>query len=162
MRTQTVLLAALMLVACEREKKPDPFHVPGAMRLESEFLTLSAAEERLKALPEGQALPQVEDPCGDAPGPEKASQAWVRAELVRLGHDPEMFCDILRNPTAAATEPAKANETLEEMRPRMAAIQARTAMLRDKLNLQHQAEVEAVRILNRGPRDVTPASPPAA
>lgn len=160
MRPQTFLLSALLLAACEREKKPDPFHVPGAMRLESEFLTLSAAEERLKALPEGRALPQVEDPCGDAPGPEKASQAWVRAELVRLGHDPKMFCEILRNPTATTTEPVKANETLEEMRPRIAAIQARTAMLRDKLNLQHQAEVEAVRILNLAPRGATSA--PAA
>lgn len=158
----SIPVLAALLAACEREKKPDPFYVSGAMRLESEFLTLSAAEERLKTIPEGRALPQVEDPCGDAPGPEKASQAWVRAELVRLGHDPKMFCDILQNPTAPRPEPEKTPETLEEMRPRIAAMQARTAMMRDNLNLKYQAEAEAIRILNAAPRGGRPdtSTPP--
>lgn len=158
MRTQTVLFAALLLAACEREKTPEPFAVPGAMRLESEFLTLSAAEERLKTIPEGRALPQVQDPCGDASGPEKASQAWTRAELARLGHDPKTFCPILKSPVVSASEPDEPPKTYEQMRGDNDARIARLQIMRTHMALEDQAAAEAIRILNGAPGGGRPVS----
>lgn len=146
-------LAALALTACEREKKPDPFAVPGAMRLQVEYLTLPEAEARLKALPEGKTLAQIEDPCGQAAGPDGASVAWVRAELVKTGHDPKTFCDILLNPTAHIR---KANDesvrTTEQLEADLIASRARLALMQDNSALTHQATEAALKIINRAPR----------
>ena len=158
--SSSFLLLGLGLVVlstgCERKEKADPFAVAGAMRMKVEYLTLPEAEARLKTLPEGKALAEVQDPCGQAPGPNGASVAWVRAELVKQGHDPAMFCDILINPAAHVRQP-RSGETrpIEQIEADLAASRIRLAMMNDKNLLTHQATEAALKIINRAPQPAT-------
>lgn len=150
-------LAALVLTACERERKSDPFAVPGAVRMKIEYLTLPEAEARLKALPEGRALAQIDDPCGEASGPEGASVAWVRSELVTQGHDPEVFCDVLINPAAHIRKASDDSvRTTEQLEADLIASRARLALMNDKNRLTDQATEAALKIINRAPQGSNP------
>ena len=151
-----VLGLTVLLAGCERKEKADPFAVAGAMRMKVEYLTLPEAEARLEALPEGKALAQVQDPCGQGAGPEGASVAWVRAEMVEKGHDPAVFCDILINPTAHVRKPdAERVRTTAEMEADLLASRARLAMMNDNSLLTHQATEAALKIINRAPQQAT-------
>lgn len=155
-RVQGLVLVGLMLSisGCERDRQTaDPFAVPGAMRMKVEYLTLPEAEARLKALPEGKTLAQVQDPCGQASGPDGASVAWVRAELVNRGHDPAMFCDILINPSAHVIRPRSDDtRTIEEIQADLAVSRTRLAMTNDNMLLTSQATEAALKIINRAPQ----------
>lgn len=87
-----IALPAVLLTACERERDRDPFVVPGAMTLKSEFVGYRDGEEKVAATALGRALPRIADPCGGPDGAVGVSEAWVRSEMIAAGHPKDTFC----------------------------------------------------------------------
>ena len=139
-----IALPLTLLAACERERAHDPLAVPGAMVLRSEFVGYRDGEEKVAASALGRALPRVADPCGGPDGAVGVSEAWVRSEMIKAGHDKEKFCQEAkwaRDGGRPAYDPGAPLPSLEESRARL-----------DRSNaygeLMHRANVEQVRILH--------------
>ena len=69
----------------------------------------------------------VADPCGGPPGPVERSEAWMHAELVRMGHARSIVCG------AVPSDPAA--DTLEGLNRQMAQADLYAAVMRDQLKL---------------------------
>lgn len=138
-----IALPLTLLTACERERKRDPFAVPGAMTLTSEFVGYRDGEEKVAAGSLGRALPRVADPCGGPDGAVGVSEAWVRSEMIKAGHDQAKFCQHAkwaRDGGRPAYDPDAPRRSIEE-------INADIELGNAYSELMHRANVEQVRIL---------------
>lgn len=138
-----IVLPAALLAACERERDRDPFVVPGAMTLTSEFVGYRDGESKVAATAMGRALPRIADPCGGPDGAVGVSEAWVRSEMIKAGHDKEKFCQEARwarDGGRPAYDPKAPLPSVEDSYARI-----------DRSNaygeLMHRANVEQIRIL---------------
>lgn len=145
------LTAPLTLAACQREPERDPFAVPGANRLQIQALTFSEAEEWVRTTRAGQAMVQVEDPCGGPAGPTGMSYAWLNAEVIAAGHDRDLACAMAQRGYRPPSLPDRPM-TPEER----AAMDTRGAVLDLRLRLLEQGNAEQVRFINALPADDQP------
>lgn len=140
-----IALPLTLLAACERERERDPFVVPGAMVMRSEFVGYRDGEEKVAASALGRALPRVADPCGGPDGAVGVSEAWVRSEMIKAGHPKEAFCQeagwARDGGRPAHDDPSQTKLTIDER-------YARLARGRAYSELMHRANVEQVRILS--------------
>ena len=139
-----LVLSLTPLAACEGERKSDPFAVPaGAMALKSEFVGYRDGEAKVAATAIGRALPRVADPCGGPDGAVGVSEAWVRSEMIKAGHDRRKFCQEAgwaRDGGRPAYDPNAPLPPVEESYARLYRSNAYNALMR-------RANVEQVRIL---------------
>lgn len=140
-----IALPVALLTACEREQKHDPFAIPaGAMVIRSEFVGYRDGEEKVAATAIGRALPRVADPCGEPDGAVGVSEAWVRSEMIKAGHDREAFCQEAKWARDGGrpdfSDPDAPKLSLDERSARLGIINAYNDMT-------HRANVEQVRIL---------------
>ena len=137
-----IALPAILLTACERER--DPFVVPGAMTLKSEFVGYRDGEEKVAATALGRALPRIADPCGGPDGAVGVSEAWVRSEMIATGHDKAAFCQEAKWSREGGRpdpdDPAAPKLSIDER-------YARLAMMNAYDEIMQRATVEQVRIL---------------
>ena len=140
-----IALPAVLLTACERERDRDPFVVPGAMTLKSEFVGYRDGEEKVAASALGRALPRVADPCGGPDGAVGVSEAWVRSEMIKAGHNKDAFCQEAKWARDGGrpdfNDPDAPKLSIDERYARLAIINAYN-------DLMHRANVEQVRILH--------------
>lgn len=140
-----IALPVTLLAACERERAHDPLAVPGAMVMKTEFVGYRDGEEKVAASALGRALPRIADPCGGPDGAVGVSEAWVRSEMIKAGHDKEKFCQEARwardGGRPAHDDPSQTKLTLDER-------YARLDRSRAYSELMHRANLEQVRILH--------------